>query len=451
MLTPGHRVGVAVSGGADSVCLLHLLCELASAWNLQLAVLHLNHSLRGAASDEDARFVQALAQSSALPFHSAQIALPPGNLEQAARDARLQFFAHAKSELALDRIALGHTASDQAETVLFRFLRGSGAAGLAAIRPVTRDGRVRPLIEITRSEVENFLTAQGIPWRQDATNRDPAFARNRIRHQLLPTLTRDWNPALAATLANTADWARSEEEYWHAEIDRLAVTHLQINPPRVLFNVDALCAMPVAVARRLLRRAVELVRGNLRGIDFPHIEAVRTLAGAPDGHGRVQIPGVDVYRSFEWIRMAPPGLETLANRDWDLEVHVPGQISLPGAAKPLVLELKHAESVYNCRVNGLDWDRLSGTLQLRNWRPGDQYTREGHVSNVKLKNLFQQERVPLWERRTWPVLIHEGAIVWARLFGPAAGFAASGQSRQVLEIREIEFEESSNRHPRFGV
>ncbi len=436
MLAPGQHVGVAVSGGADSVCLLHVLTALAGDWGLRLTIIHLNHCLRGAESGEDARFVQELAQNLQLAFHGAAAMLPPGNVEQEGREARVRFFASAKAELGLDRIALGHTASDQAETVLFRFLRGSGAAGLAAIRPTTGDGRVRPLIEIGRDDVEGFLTERGLAWREDGTNRDLTFARNRIRHQLLPALTRDWNPALPATLANTAEWARGEEDYWQTEIDRLAGIVLQPIPPRVLFDVNTLCALPVAASRRLVRRAVEMVRGDLRGIDFCHAEALRALAAAPDGHGRIQLPGVDVFRSFEWIRMSPPGLETQANRDWELLVLVPGTLLLPFGAGTMRLELKPVESVYNYKVNGLDWDRLAGSLGLRNWRPGDQYTREGHAGTDKLKHLFQEARVPLWERRKWPVLIHEGAIVWSRLFGPAAGYAASEHTRLVLEIRE---------------
>src|SRR5579885_1855165 len=192
MFDGGQRVGVAVSGGADSVFLLHALHELAPRWNLRLSVVHIDHCLRGEESRGDAAFVRDLAGELALPFHPgecdvARLCRETGdNLEQVARAARRRFFLGFLEDGRLDRVALGHTRSDQAETVLFRFLRGAGTAGLAGIRPVTPEGLVRPLLDVERSEVEGWLRERGIPWREDSSNADLAFARNRIRRQLLP-------------------------------------------------------------------------------------------------------------------------------------------------------------------------------------------------------------------------------------------------------------------------
>ncbi|MCX6629438.1 MAG: tRNA lysidine(34) synthetase TilS [Candidatus Solibacter sp.] len=216
MLTAGDRVAVAVSGGADSVCLLHVLRELAPRWNLTLSVLHVNHNLRGEASLGDAEFVRSLAVGLNLPFaaHDLDLSTGHGNLEHSARNGRNAFFhGHLAGGFA-DRIALGHSRSDQAETVLFRFLRGSGATGLAAIRPVTERGMVRPLIEIERPEIVRYLRDRTLPWREDASNATLDYARNRIRHQLLPQLAGEWNPALEETLAHTADLSLAEEAYW---------------------------------------------------------------------------------------------------------------------------------------------------------------------------------------------------------------------------------------------
>ncbi len=217
MLEPGQRVGVAVSGGADSVCLLYALLELGG---LELSVLHVDHGLRGEESRGDAAFVRELAAGLGLPFCLREIDLPAGNLEQEARKARLSFFREHLAQGHADRVALGHTRRDQAETVLFRILRGAGTAGLAGIRPVTAGGLVRPLIDVERAEVEEFLRGRGIAWREDSTNAAPDFARNRIRHRLLPQLAADWNPGIVETLARTAEFAQAEEAYWEAEIGR---------------------------------------------------------------------------------------------------------------------------------------------------------------------------------------------------------------------------------------
>jgi tRNA(Ile)-lysidine synthase len=444
MIRTGERVGVAVSGGADSVCLLHVLAELRPRWNLRLHVLHLNHNLRGEESREDAAFVTRLAGAFGFPITvgEAQPASWDDNLEQAARQARLAFFREAIASGAVDRVAVGHTRSDQAETVLFRLLRGAGSAGLAGIRPTTNEGLIRPLLAIERAEVQAYLLERGIGWREDSTNASRAFARNRIRHDLLPLLEREWNPAIRETLTNTAEWARAEEEYWAGEIGRLATIHLTEAEGAILVPVEALRSLPLAAARRLIRHAVERVRGDLRGIDFRHVDAAIELARAGDGHGRFQAPGLDVYRSFEWLRIGRPGTDTLENRNYRFGAPVPGRVELPSGSAVFLelIDIKEtfglSECVYNGEMGGLDWERLSGPLELRNWRPGDQYQPAGNSGVEKIKTLFQTARIPLWERRHWPVLTNGDAIVWARRFGPAARYAAGPGTRTVLAVRE---------------
>jgi tRNA(Ile)-lysidine synthase len=444
MFRAGQAVGVAVSGGADSVCLLYLLRELAHHWALRLQVLHLNHNLRGEESVGDAGFVRELAGALGLPvtIHEARFDAADGNLEQAARQARLAFFRARIAAGAVDRVAVGHTRSDQAETVLFRFLRGAGTAGLSGIRPVTTDGIVRPLLEVDRVEVEGFLRERGIRWREDSSNVDPRFDRNRIRHQLLPQLVRDWNPALAEALAQTADWAQAEESWWESEVDRLAGAMLIRRPGVVFLKAGQLSALPLAAGRRLVRRALEVAKGNLRGVDFGHIASILRLASNPRGHGRVQAPGVAILRSFDWLRIGPP--HSLASREsYSQAASVPGAFRVPGSDLEVCLELIEkpetsdpVNSVYNCRMGGLDWQRLSGRLEWRSWQAGDRYRPSGSTGEEKIKTLFQRARIPVWERRYWPVLTDGPSIVWVRQFGPAAEFEANSGSRWVLVIRE---------------
>ena len=445
MLRQGARVGVAVSGGADSVCLLHALAELAPRWGASLSVLHLNHRLRGEESDRDEQFVRELAARLGLPATVRNWECPPAggsesaNLEEAAREARLAFFSDTIASGALDLVATGHTKSDQAETVLFRFLRGAGTAGLAGIRPVTSTGLVRPLLAVDRAEVEAFLTERGIAWRDDATNASPRFARNRIRHTLLPQLAREWNPAIADALADTADWALAEESYWEAEIARLETLIAPDAERALLIRCQDLQEQPVAAARRLVRRAIERVKGDLRGVDFQHVSAILNLAAITEGHGRLQAPGIDVIRSLDWLRFAPAGSLLRQHRTYRFPAPVPGSIELPGSRGSIHLELIEKSTsddrVYNSSTDWLDWRKLSGPLELRNWRPGDQYQPEGKSGEVKIKTLFLEERIPLWERGRWPVLLDGELIVWARRFGPAVRFAAGDGARTVLTIR----------------
>ena len=437
MFSPGARVAVAVSGGADSVCLLHALTELGG---LQLSVLHVDHRLRGAESRADAEFVRGLAAALGLPFFLREIDLEPGNVEQSGRNARLAFFhRHLADDLA-DRVALGHTRSDQAETVLFRFLRGSGTAGLAGIRPVTAEGLVRPLIELDRNDIERYLRDRRIPWQEDSTNATGEFARNRIRHHLLPQLAAEWNPAIAETLAHTADLAQTEEAYWEQEMGRLAQLHLSQFGDSVLIQAGSLAGLPLAAARRLARHAIHLAKGNLRGVDFLHIERVLDLAAAPAGAGRVQIPGLDVRRSFDWLRFG----RHLPCKPYSLLPLVPGITPVPGTGSGISLELIEKletsglpQNVYNSGMGCLDWKRLAGSLELRNWRFGDRYQPMGIPGAAKIKTLFQLQRIPVWERFQWPVLTDGSSIVWTKRFGPSAAFAAGPESSVVLKVGEV--------------
>jgi tRNA(Ile)-lysidine synthase len=451
MFARGARVGVAVSGGADSLCLLHLLSQLAPQWDLSLTVLHLNHGLRGEESRADAEYVGVQAEQLGWPVIIRETTLPAdGNLEQAARHARLEFFRQAIAGQAiesqpLDCVATGHTRSDQAETVLFRFLRGSGTTGLAGIRPSTSGHIVRPLIDLTHEEIEQYLLSHGIEWREDSSNATLQFARNRIRHQLLPLLEREWNPAIRETLAQTAEWARAEELYWESELDRLTSERLYASLGFVFAKAEALFELPLAVARRLVRRAIELAKGDLRGIDFAHVEAILALAAGGEGHGRVQAPGIDVLRSFNWLRFGVLGSYGSVDRAYSVPASVPGVVRAEGAGVEISLVLIETPeipdsslNVYNGGVGYLDWGRLSGRMVLRNWRPGDQYQPIGRSREEKIKTLFQEFRIPIWERRHWPVITDGESIVWSRRFGPAANRAASSGSVTVLQIRESE-------------
>jgi tRNA(Ile)-lysidine synthase len=432
MLASGVRVIAAVSGGADSVCLLQVLREVAPA--TLAGVAHFNHKLRGEASEEDERFVAAIAGELGLPFYRAEADLMAvqDNLEQACRRARKKFFAGLIHDGACDRIATGHTRDDQAETVLFRVLRGSGLSGLAGIHPVTAEGIVRPLIEVTRIEVEDFLRARRIAWREDATNLESKFARNRIRHDLLPQLARDWNPRIGEALAHLADLAFEEERYWSQVPDFLTVQSGGIE-----MAAGRVAALPRALARRMVRRAILLAKGDLRRIEYQHVEAILELAAADPGHGRLRLPGVDAVRSFDWIRLAPPSPIQPVN---PIPVAVPGVYPAPDGATRIRLEFADRDDSTACANLRLELSggRIPAPMELRGWRPGDHYRPVGQSSDQKVKDLFQKGRIPSWRRRFWPMLTSGGEILWARGFGAAADYAAGEGPGPVLRIMEAD-------------
>ncbi|MBV9769929.1 MAG: tRNA lysidine(34) synthetase TilS, partial [Bryobacterales bacterium] len=256
MFEVGQRVGVAVSGGADSVFLLHALLELAPRWALEISVIHIEHGIRGAASLADAAFVAQLARTLELRFYVRQADVPAidGNVEEAARNVRQRFYSELMAAGAVDRVSTGHTRSDQAETVLYRMVRGAGLGGLAGILPVTKEGLVRPLLGTDQSQIRAWLRERLIPWQEDETNRDLTYARNRLRHQILPRLREGLNPQLDAALAHLATLARDEEDYWEAELARHLPPSAGAQP--VILRALQLTDASPALARRLVRRAM---------------------------------------------------------------------------------------------------------------------------------------------------------------------------------------------------
>jgi tRNA(Ile)-lysidine synthase len=211
-----------------------------------------------------------------------------------------------------------------------------------------------------------------------------------------------------------------------------------------LLRADTLRRLPLAAARRLVRYALERVKGDLLGIDFGHIAAILNLASSGAGHGRAQAPGVDAERSLDWVRLEPSGTAKGSPGGYRFPVPVPGLVRIPGTVTAISLEMieiaetvEASDCVYNEETGCLDWPTLSGSLEIRSWRPGDRYRPKGSAGEEKIKTLFQKARIPRWERRHWPIITDGEAIVWARQFGAAEAFAARPASERVLRVREL--------------
>ena len=319
-LRPGQRLAVAVSGGSDSLALLLLLRRHAERRRLQLSVAHFHHGLRPEA-DADAEFAASWARRLALPFWLCRsTALRPEmpNLEAAARRRRYRFFSRllALSPPAADAVATGHTADDQAETVLLRLLRGTGPSGLSAIQPVLRARRgsiLRPLLPFHRDELQAWLRAEGASWREDASNRDSRRRRNRIRHELLPALERDYNPRLRRRLAALAELVQAEEQVWAELTAQDRGLAAPIEGAGLQVETMRLAALPLARLRRLLRAWAE-EGGRGAACDFIHLhavtEAIHAAAGAAPPHRprHYRLGGLVVRITPRWVWLRPaPG------------------------------------------------------------------------------------------------------------------------------------------------
>ncbi|MCL6480105.1 MAG: tRNA lysidine(34) synthetase TilS [Firmicutes bacterium] len=462
MLRAGDRVGVGVSGGADSVALLRLLDELRETLGLRLLVLHFNHQLRGAASDADENFVAELATQLGLDFFAgrevvAERARAEGwNLEDAARRLRYEFFERVVREGRADRIAVAHTADDQAETVLAHILRGSGLTGLAGIYPV-RGVVVRPLLEVRRQILREYLEHLGQRWREDPSNQDVTRLRARIRHELLPRLEREFHPQVVSHLAGLAERARADEAFWSAWLEERMAALVQQTPLGLRIPVAGLLSPPAgleragaagsdALARRMVRRLVETLKGSRTRLTAQHVEQVLQLTRSQSG-GTTHLPdGVVVEREFDHLifsRVTPRNSRQVRGRGfhpapvaYEYEVLLPEQgmvaIDIPEMRRRLCLKLidwATAPGETKQWPGVLDRDLLRRPIRLRNWRPGDAYRPRGRAHTCKVKRLFQEFRIALHERAGWPVLTCEGRLAWVLGMPAAEEFAARPGTR----------------------
>ena len=535
-LRTGDRVGVAVSGGMDSVALLRLLLELRADLGIVLSVVHFNHKLRAAESDADQEFVAKLAQEHGLEFFVesgdvAQHAMDArSGVEAAARELRYEFFrwllspgdSDVSEELkpestvqgsgtaeavpfqsqptcpdqtpfqtemptGLDRIATGHTLDDQAETVLMRLIRGTGLRGLGGIYPRIvlqhEDGKghgevIRPLLGIRRRELGQYLKDLGQPWREDSTNSDSKFTRNRVRKLVVPLLEREFNPAVAEAFAELAEIARDEEDYWENEISGWIGTVVQWSQPEWTrgrsgfgsstglveiqpsqasdsafmeqFEDPGAAMMNASVSRPWLltepravqRRALKAV-GEQAGIplEFKHIEEILRFAAEDGPSGKeLSLPlGWRVVRESEAvIFMAPDRQRQERYADYEYSLPVPGRASV--AELGLVIEaLRMSPEAEIAEYNPqqlIRADLLPGRLIVRNWRPGDRFWPAHTKAPKKVKELLQERHLAQVERKLWPVALSGNEIVWMLGFPvPARWLAKIGQ--EAVRIREM--------------
>ena len=444
MVHAGDRVAVAVSGGADSVALLRLFVELRGELGMVLSVVHFNHKLRQADAELDEEFVCALARTQGLEFHTGSgdvrtyAASHHLSVEAAARKLRYEFFETVMSEKGLNRIATAHTLDDQAETVLLRVVRGAGTRGLAGIYPlvsVANGGSIiRPLLGSARKNVLQYLSDIQQDWREDGSNRDLRFARNRVRHGVLPRLERNLNPAVREALAETAEIARADEEYWAAEVSRVLPALLTVTEGGGL-NVADFALLPAALQRRILLRACETL--GLR-IEFKHVEELLALCG-PDGSHAVGLPERWTARRVKnQILILPYSHKSREHGDYEYTLAIPGEVAVAetGTRFLAIMVPPQAEQGYNPE-HLLDRERVGPRVQIRNWRPGDRFWPAHTKGPKKIKELLQERKITGTERQSWPVAVSANEVVWVRGFPSSVKLRPAAGVQQAVLIQEV--------------
>jgi tRNA(Ile)-lysidine synthase len=451
MLSRGDKVLLSISGGTDSLALWQLFLRFKPVLGLNLHVFHLNHMLRKEAED-DANFVRGLAEEAGIPSSIVSYDVPSYiakhrlSTQEGARRIRYELLQDVAERIGADRIALGHHAEDQAETFLMWLLRGAGTEGLAGI-PAVRGRYIRPLIETRRVDLEDYCKKHGLTPRIDPSNFDLAYERNRVRLELIPYLTTHYQPRLVEILSHTgqiiADEGSVISQLTQEKFKKLV--RLQKNEVRI--HIPALASLPVALRRRLLRRAIQEVKGDLRGIEFRHIESLVERI-SEKRKVDVDLPeGVAVFQEYEYLVVSSQEARK-AEPFGKIGLRVPGKTEVP----PLDIEIE--ASVFNSGqadiVQGpdtafLDSNKVRLPLVVRSRRDGDVFVPLGMRDFKKLQDFLVDEKVPRRERDRIPVVESGEGIVWVAGYRIDDRFKVTAKTIKVLVLKLKREQKSSHR------
>ena len=419
---------VGVSGGADSVCLLHILTRLRDAMGVDLHVAHLNHQLRGVESDTDAEFVSHLAHELGAPITIQSCDVESYqtekrcSLEEAAREVRYAFFANVAHSIGANTVAVGHTVDDQAETVLMHLIRGSGLLGLRGMLPLSQwhllDGTpltvIRPLLDADREETESYCAACGLAPRSDSSNISKEYLRNRIRSELMPRLL-EYNPKMPRALCRTADLIADDIAYFDEVVIQLWDVVVEKSPSGIVLDNQAFSDLPPALRRHLLRAMIGQLRGSLRDIGQRHIESLMMMMLRPAGK-KLSLPyGLRFYGDYTKSYLSSSEVHELSLTPLEGEY----QMTIPGVTcfsdwrvKAEVVDASLEMTDCSNYVAYFDFDLTGASLAVRNRRDGDRFRPLGMNGSKKLQDFMVDAKIPRALRDRIPLVCSEGQIIW---------------------------------------
>jgi len=446
LVSPGDRVLVAVSGGIDSLALLYLLEQFSKELGYELFVAHLNHLARGKESDEDARFVEKEADKLSLPFFIEEVDVAKkkshlkASFQESARILRYRFLEKILLSIKGNKIAVGHTADDQVETILMNLFRGAGLKGLAGI-PEKRGDVIRPLLGCTRSELEQFLNDRNLPYRTDSSNNEKKYLRNKIRHDVIPFL-KTFDTAIFGNLLGLAEIVREEDDWMSGKTCELYSQLVTAPNGGLCFNISEFQKQPLAMKRRLVREALHQLKGDLRAITALHVRQVLDLFAHARVGSRLKLPGdVRVFCDYDTMNFSlSEELEDslpLGMGGGTIKLKVPGVTSLAGVqlhARLMEPPVVFPESIDETQAY-LDFEKTGEFIGARFFQPGDLFVPLGMRGHKKLKSYFIDRKIPREKRPFIPILTNaEDDIIW--IYGERISdrFRISEKTQKVLFI-----------------
>ena len=425
LLVPGDSVVVAVSGGADSVCLMRILSDLAGECRLKLLIAHMNHAMRGAESDRDEAFVRDLGRDLGIAVETKKMDIPAllknakMSPEDLCREERYRFLSEVCRKHQFTKIALGHTLNDRVETVLMNFLRGSGIEGLKGFSPCRGGLYIRPLFDVTRQEVLDFLLQSRISYVTDSSNASDDYLRNRLRNTLIPLLEAQYNPQLSANLITMSDILSLENDYMKSAAETvLRQCQFASDGNELRLDIGKFRACHPALQRRVAKMLLLKLTPAEKGIGFRHIGSVMNLVNGDNPSGTLDLPyGIQVRRDYELLIFAgKKGEGSAPENSFLYPVSIPGVLTLPQWNVTFRFELSEGpgQEAYGADPNRvyMDYDKISFPLAVRSMEPGDRIQPFGMIGRKKISDVLIDLKISRFRRSRLALLVDRDEVLW---------------------------------------
>ncbi len=416
LIKKGDAVLVALSGGADSVCMLDILCRLADELEIKVAAAHLNHMIRGSEADRDEAYAAELCTKLRVPFYAERINIPEISErekiseELAGRNARYAFFKRICKEHKYTVVATAHNKNDKAETVLMRVIRGTGIDGLGSIKYKRDDGIIRPILDVSRADIEGYCSENKLVYCTDSTNSDTEYTRNRVRCELIPFIEKNFNPSVIDSLCSLADNSAEDAEFINGYAERL---YNRINSPMpkrkpTVIDIESLKMVADSIQSRIIRIAAREVMGGEYKLERVHIDAVKALAEKETG-AMAQLPlGLIVSVKYGWLEFKTEEVEDATDFCYPIEVGT-GHTVENG---DITFEVVEGDFNPNKNQMIIDYDKIEGKeLSVRNRRMGDRMVFFKDGKTRKLKDYWIDKKIPRAERSKIPLLCADGKVI----------------------------------------
>lgn len=459
----GSRIVAGVSGGADSVCLLKVLCELKDEYNLSITAVHVNHGLRGSEAEKDQEYVTELCQKWEVPlriFRADIKALSNEkkiSLEEAGRIARYSFFNQVLKEHGANYIAVAHQLEDQAETVMHHILRGTGIDGLCGMS-IKQGNIVRPLLNISRDEIIKYLDENGIPYCIDSTNLESEYTRNRIRNELFPFIRDNFMVNPVAQLARLSNIAREEQEFLENAAKEAYEKAVLNDSGNVELSLTKLKDFPDAIKKRIIRIAWEKINNNRKNLEYVHIEQLMALLTRGQTGKKAELPqGFEVRISYDKLIFSKKMDKSTAPYSYRVNLNgITVANEANGVLNASVMSMKEAKELYGPPeslkegdfVQFFDYNKLGNGIVLRNRIEGDRIRPRGSRGEKRLKEFFIDEKIPREKRDEIPLIARDNKIVWIVGMRTSQDFRADKDTEKVLVLTWTYFQNGGDRDDR---